>query len=211
MLKGFFNVPAPQNEPVLNYGPRSVERAALKAALDEARSKQIDIPMYIGGKEVRSGKTAQVRPPHDHKHILATYHEGDASHVKAAIDAALAAKADWEDLAWEQRAAIFLKAADLLAGPYRAKINAATMLGQSKNAYQAEIDSACELIDFLRFNVLYMTQIYQQQPPISGKGVWNRVEQRPLEGFVFALTPFNFTAIAGNLPSSAAMMGNVVV
>jgi 1-pyrroline-5-carboxylate dehydrogenase len=211
MLKGFFNVPQPQNEPVLNYGPRSVERAALKAALDEARSKQIDIPMYIGGKEVRSGKTSEVRPPHDHKHVLATYHEGDASHVKAAIDAALAAKADWEDLAWEQRAAIFLKAADLLAGPYRAKVNAATMLGQSKNAYQAEIDSACELIDFLRFNVFYMTQIYQQQPPISGKGVWNRVEQRPLEGFVFALTPFNFSAIAGNLPSSAAMMGNVVV
>jgi 1-pyrroline-5-carboxylate dehydrogenase len=211
MLKGFFNVPTPQNEPVLNYGPRSAERAALKAALDEARSKQIDIPMYIGGKEVRSGKTGEVRPPHDHKHLLATYHEGDASHVKAAIDAALAAKAAWEELPWEHRASIFLKAADLLAGPYRAKVNAATMLGQSKNAYQAEIDSACELIDFLRFNVSYMTQIYQQQPPISGKGVWNRVEQRPLEGFVFALTPFNFSAIAGNLPSSAAMMGNVVV
>ncbi|HEY9004315.1 MAG TPA: L-glutamate gamma-semialdehyde dehydrogenase [Mucilaginibacter sp.] len=211
MLKGFFNVPAPQNEPVLNYGPRSVERAALKAALEDARSKQIDIPMYIGGKEVRTNKKLEIRPPHDHKHLLATFSEGDASHVNAAIDAALAAKAAWEDLAWEQRAAIFLKAADLIAGPYRAEINAATMLGQSKNAYQAEIDSACELIDFLRFNVSYMTEIYQQQPPISGKGVWNRVEQRPLEGFVFALTPFNFTAIAGNLPSSAAMMGNVVV
>lgn len=211
MLKGFFNVPAPQNEPVLNYGPRSVERAALKAALEDARSKQIDIPMYIGGKEVRTNKKLEIRPPHDHKHLLATFSEGDASHVNAAIDAALAAKAAWEDLAWEQRAAIFLKAADLIAGPYRAEINAATMLGQSKNAYQAEIDSACELIDFLRFNVSYMTEIYQQQPPISSKGVWNRVEQRPLEGFVFALTPFNFTAIAGNLPSSAAMMGNVVV
>src|ERR1700709_1592797 len=211
MLKGFFNVPTPQNEPVLNYGPRSVERAALKAALNEARSKQIDIPMYIGGKEVRTGKKLEIRPPHDHKHLLATFSEGDASHVTAAIDAALAAKHNWEELAWEQRASIFLKAADLLAGPYRAKINAATMLGQSKNAYQAEIDAACELIDFLRFNVSYMTEIYQQQPPISGKGVWNRVEQRPLEGFVFALTPFNFTAIAGNLPSSAAMMGNVVV
>ena len=211
MLKGFFNVPTPQNEPVLNYGPRSVERAALKAALEDARSKQIDIPMYIGGKEVRTNKKLEIRPPHDHKHLLATFSEGDASHVNAAIDAALAAKAAWEDLAWEQRAAIFLKAADLIAGPYRAEINAATMLGQSKNAYQAEIDSACELIDFLRFNVLYMTEIYQQQPPISGKGVWNRLEQRPLEGFVFALTPFNFTAIAGNLPSSAAMMGNVVV
>lgn len=211
MLKGFFNVPTPQNEPVLNYGPRSVERASLQAALNEARAQQIDIPMYIGGKEVRTGNTAQIRPPHDHQHILATYHAGDTSHVTAAIDAGLAAKADWENLPWEHRASIFLKAADLLAGPYRAKANAATMLGQSKNAYQAEIDSACELIDFLRFNVHYMSQIYQQQPPISGKGVWNRVEQRPLEGFVFALTPFNFTAIAGNLPTSAAMMSNVVV
>jgi 1-pyrroline-5-carboxylate dehydrogenase len=211
MLKGFFNVPVPQNEPVLNYGPHSAERATLKAALREARSKKIDIPMYIGGKEVRTNKKLDIRPPHDHRHLLATFSEGDASHVNAAIDAALAAKAAWEELPWEQRAAIFLKAADLIAGPYRAEINAATMLGQSKNAYQAEIDSACELIDFLRFNVLYMTEIYQQQPPISGKGIWNRVEQRPLEGFVFALTPFNFTAIAGNLPSSAAMMGNVVV
>jgi 1-pyrroline-5-carboxylate dehydrogenase len=211
MLKGFFNVPAPQNEPVLNYGPRSLERAALKAALDEARAHQIDIPMYIGGKEVRTGNKLEIRPPHDHKHLLATFSEGDASHVKAAIDAALAAKANWEELPWEQRAAIFLKAADLIAGPYRATVNAATMLGQSKNAYQAEIDAACELIDFLRFNVEYMTEIYKQQPPVSGKGVWNRVEQRPLEGFIFALTPFNFTAIAGNLPASAAMMGNVVV
>ncbi|MDR3696406.1 L-glutamate gamma-semialdehyde dehydrogenase [Mucilaginibacter sp.] len=211
MLKGFFNVPAPQNEPVLNYGPRSAERAALKAALDEARAHQLDIPMYIGGKEVRTGKKLEIRPPHDHKHLLATFHEGDASHVKSAIDAALAAKADWENLPWEQRAAIFLKAAELLSGPYRAKVNAATMLGQSKNAYQAEIDAACELIDFLRFNVEYMAEIYKQQPPVSGKGVWNRVEQRPLEGFIFALTPFNFTAIAGNLPASAAMMGNVVV
>jgi len=211
MLKGFFNVPPPQNEPVLNYGPRSLERVALKAALEAARAQQLDIPMYIGDKEVRTGTKLEIRPPHDHKHLLATFSEGDVSHVTAAIDAALAAKADWENLPWEQRAAIFLKAAELIAGPYRAEINAATMLGQSKNAYQAEIDSACELIDFLRFNVEYMTEIYKQQPPVSGKGVWNRVEQRPLEGFVFALTPFNFTAIAGNLPSSAAMMGNVVV
>ncbi len=210
MLKGFFNVPTPQNEPVLNYGPRSVERAALKAALDEARAQQIDIPMYINGEEVRTGKTLEIRPPHDHKHLLATYHDGDKSHVTAAIDAALAAKTKWEAMPWEQRAAIFLKAADLVAGPYRAAINAATMLGQSKNAYQAEIDSACEFIDFLRFNVHYMTEIYAQQPE-SGKGVWNRLEHRPLEGFVFAITPFNFTAIAGNLPASAAMMGNVVV
>ncbi|MBD1392390.1 L-glutamate gamma-semialdehyde dehydrogenase [Mucilaginibacter glaciei] len=211
MLKGFFNVPEPVNETVLNYGPRSVERAALKAALAEGRAKQIDIPMYIGSKEVRTGTLREIRPPHDHQHVLATYHWGDKTHVTDAIDAALAAKADWENLPWEQRAAIFLKAAELIAGPYRAKINAATMLGQSKNAYQAEIDAACEFIDFLRFNVQYMTEIYQQQPPVSGKGIWNRVEQRPLEGFVFALTPFNFTAIAGNLPASAAMMGNVVV
>jgi 1-pyrroline-5-carboxylate dehydrogenase len=211
MLKGFFNAPQPTNEPVLNYGPRSLERAALKEALDAGRAKQIDIPMYIGGKEVRTGNTAEIRPPHDHKHVLGVFHQGSKQHVTDAINAALAAKANWENLPWEQRAAIFLKAADLLAGPYRARINAATMLGQSKNAYQAEIDSACELIDFLRFNVHYMTQIYAQQPPISPKGVWNRVEQRPLEGFVFALTPFNFTAIAGNLPTSAAMMGNVVV
>ncbi|MBS7566358.1 L-glutamate gamma-semialdehyde dehydrogenase [Mucilaginibacter sp. Bleaf8] len=210
MLKGFFNVPEPVNEPVLNYGPRSVERAALKAALDEARAQVIDIPMYIGGQEVRTGKTVEVRPPHDHKHLLATFHEGDASHVTAAIDAALAAKEAWENLPWEQRAAIFLKAADLVAGPYRSKINAATMLGQSKNAYQAEIDAACELIDFLRFNGQYMTEIYQQQPQ-SSKGVWNRLEQRPLEGFVFAITPFNFTAIAGNLCAAPALMGNVVV
>jgi 1-pyrroline-5-carboxylate dehydrogenase len=210
MLKGFFNVPEPVNEPVLNYGPRSVERAALKAALEAGRAQQIDIPMYIGGQEVRTGKTLEVRPPHDHKHVIATYHEGDASHVHAAIDAALAAKEQWENLPWEQRAAIFLKAADLLAGPYRARINAATMLGQSKNAYQAEIDAACEFIDFLRYNVHFMTQIYAEQPQ-SGKGVWNRLEQRPLEGFVFAITPFNFTAIAGNLCAAPALMGNVVV
>jgi 1-pyrroline-5-carboxylate dehydrogenase len=210
MLKGFFNVPEPVNEPVLNYAPGSAERAALKAALEAGRAQQIDIPMYIGGKEVRTGKTLEVRPPHDHQHVLATYHEGDASHVHAAIDAALAAKEQWETMPWEQRAAIFLKAADLLAGPYRAKINAATMLGQSKNAYQAEIDAACEFIDFLRYNVHFMTQIYAEQPQ-SAKGVWNRLEQRPLEGFVFAITPFNFTAIAGNLCAAPALMGNVVV
>ncbi len=211
MLKGFFNVPMPQNEPVLNYGPGSAERAALINALNTARANRIDIPMYIGDKEVHDGKKLEIHPPHDHQHLLANFPEGGKTTVEDAINAALTAKPDWENLPWEQRAAIFLKAADLIAGPYRAKINAATMLGQSKNAYQAEIDSACELIDFLRFNVFYMTEIYKQQPPISPKGVWNRVEQRPLEGFVFTLTPFNFTAIAGNLPSSAAMMGNVVV
>ena len=211
MLKGFFNVPAPVNEPVKSYAPGSPERKELQQALKDARATQIDIPMYIGSEEVRTGKTRPMSPPHDHQHILGHFHEGDASHVEQAINAALGAKYAWENMAWEHRAAIFLKAADLLAGPYRAKINSATMLAQSKNAMQAEIDAACEFIDFLRFNVKYMTEIYAQQPPISGNGVWNRLEQRPLEGFVFALTPFNFTAIAGNLPTSAAMMGNTIV
>ncbi|MCH7402685.1 L-glutamate gamma-semialdehyde dehydrogenase [Belliella kenyensis] len=211
MLKGFFNVPAPKNEPVKAYAPGSPERAELQKTLKELRSQEIDVPMYIGSEEVRTGNKKPMSPPHDHQHILGYFHEGDASHVEQAINAALGAKAAWETMEWEQRAAIFLKAADLLAGPYRAKINAATMLGQSKNAFQAEIDAACEFIDFLKFNVQYMTEIYAQQPPVSGDGVWNRVEQRPLEGFVFALTPFNFTAIAGNLPTSAAMMGNTIV
>lgn len=211
MLKGFFNVPAPINEPVKSYSPGSAERKELQQALRDARAKQIDIPMYIGSEEVRTTKMRTISPPHDHQHILGHFHEGDSSHVEQAINAALGAKYDWENMAWEQRAAIFLKAADLLAGPYRAKINAATMLAQSKNAMQAEIDAACEFIDFLRFNVKYMTEIYAQQPPVSGNGVWNRLEQRPLEGFVFALTPFNFTAIAGNLPTSAALMGNTIV
>jgi len=196
----------------LNYAPNSAERAQLQQALRDARSKVLEIPMYIGDKLVYTGnKKLEIRPPQNHQHLLATFPEGDAATVNAAIDAALAAKAAWEAMPWEQRASIFLKAADLFSGPYRAKINAATMLGQGKNAYQAEIDAACELIDFLRFNVHYMAEIYAQQPPMNPKGIWNRVEQRPLEGFVFALTPFNFTAIAGNLPASAAMMGNVVV
>lgn len=211
MLKGFFNVPAPVNEPLKAYAPGSSERKELQKALKDARATQIDVPMYIGSEEVRTGKTRPMSPPHDHQHILGHFHEGDASHVEQAINAALGAKYAWENMAWEQRASIFLKAADLLAGPYRSKINAATMLAQSKNAMQAEIDAACEFIDFLRFNVKYMTEIYAQQPPVSGNGVWNRLEQRPLEGFVFALTPFNFTAIAGNLPTSAAMMGNTIV
>lgn len=210
MPKGFYQVPVPKNEPVLNYSPGSKERKLLKKALEEARSKVLDIPMYIGGEEVRSGNKKQVNPPHDHKHVLAYYHEGDRTHVEQAIQAALNARELWENMAWEHRASIFLKAAELLAGPYRYEINAATMLGQSKSAYQAEIDSACELIDFLRFNVYFMTQIYKDQPE-SSPGVWNRIEYRPLEGFTFALTPFNFTAIAGNLPSSMALMGNTVV
>jgi 1-pyrroline-5-carboxylate dehydrogenase len=211
MLKGFFKVPTPTNEPIYSYAPGSKEKALLKAALAEARSKQIDIPMYIGAEEVKTSNKKTLSPPHDHQHILGHFNYGDKRHVSKAIDAALAAKKDWEELGWEHRAAIFLKAADLIVSKYRYELNAATMLGQSKNAFQAEIDSACELIDFLRFNVSYMADIYQQQPPVSPAGVWNRLEQRPLEGFIFALTPFNFTAIAGNLPSSCAMMGNVVV
>lgn len=211
MLKGFFNVPTPINEPVYSYAPGSKERSLLKEALQAARDEQADIPMFIGGKEIRTGNKGELRPPHNHKHLLGYYHKGDKKHVEDAINAALSAKEKWENLAWEERAAIFLKAADLIAGKYRYKLNAATMLGQSKNAYQAEIDSACEIIDFLRFNVKYMSEIYEQQPPVSSSGVWNRLEQRPLEGFVFAITPFNFTAIAGNLPSCVALMGNVVV
>lgn len=211
MLKGFFKVPEQKNEPVKNYSIGSPERRALQLALAQAREKQEDIPMYIGSEKIFTDKKIAIRPPHDHQHILGYFHEGDSSHVEQAIDAALGAKEAWETLSWEHRASIFLKAADLIAGPYRAKINAATMLGQSKNAYQAEIDAACELIDFLRFNVHFMTEIYTQQPPVAGDAIWNRTEQRPLEGFVFALTPFNFTAISGNLPAAPALMGNTVV
>lgn len=210
MPKGFFHVPSPKNEPVLSYAPGTRERAALKKALDDARAQVVDIPMYIGGAEVRSGNKKKISPPHDHQHLLGYYHQGDKTHVQQAIDAAMAAKAEWGALGWEHRASIFLKAADLLAGPWRYKMNAATMLGQSKSAFQAEIDSACELIDFLRFNVQFMTEIYNEQPQ-SSPGIWNRMEYRPLEGFLFALTPFNFTAIGGNLPTSMAMMGNTVV
>lgn len=212
MSKGFFSIPRPTNEPVLSYAPGSPEKAALKAALAELRSQEIDVPMYIGGELVRTDVKKKMSPPHDHQHTLGYFNYGDRTHVEKAIQVALGAKAAWEGLEWEQRAAIFLKAADLIAGPYRAKINAATMLGQSKNAFQAEIDAACELIDFLRFNVYYMGEIYSQQPMVPGSpNTWNRTEQRALEGFIFAITPFNFTAIAGNLPSAPAMMGNTVV
>jgi len=210
MSTGFFNLPIPKNEPVLSYAPGTKERAALKKALADARAQVLDIPMYIGASEVRNGNKKPLTPPHDHQHVLGYYYEGDKQHVAQAIDAAMAAKELWANLSWENRASIFLKAADLLAGPYRYIMNAATMLGQSKNAFQAEIDSACELIDFLRYNVHFMGEIYRDQPE-SSPGVWNRLEYRPLEGFVFALTPFNFTAIAGNLPTSAALMGNTVV
>jgi len=210
MSNGFYDTPVPRNEPVKTYLAGSPERKELRKAIDTMHSQIIEIPMFIGGEEVRSENKKPITLPHDHQHIIAHYHQGDKSHVMQAILAAMAAKPAWEALPWEQRASIFLKAADLIAGPYRAKINAATMLGQSKNIYQAEIDSACEMIDFLRFNVYYMTQIYKHQPE-SAPGTWNRVEQRPLEGFVFALTPFNFTSIAGNLPSAPAIMGNTVV
>ncbi|MCE7063617.1 L-glutamate gamma-semialdehyde dehydrogenase [Dyadobacter sp. CY343] len=210
MSIGIFNVPAARNEPVKNYAPGSPERVELKAAIAEARSKVLDIPQYIGSEEVFSGNKKRISPPHDHQHTLGYFHEGTAEDVKNAIDEALKARFQWSSLNWEQRAAIFLKAADLIAGPYRAEINAATMLGQSKNAYQAEIDSACEIIDFLRLNVNFMREIYEEQP-VSSDGVWNRMEYRALEGFVFAVTPFNFTAIAGNLPAAPALMGNVVL
>ncbi|RSK47345.1 L-glutamate gamma-semialdehyde dehydrogenase [Hymenobacter rigui] len=210
MANGFFNVPVPINEPVKGYAPNSPERTELLKTLKELKQQERDIPMHIGGQEVRTGNTQRISPPHDHQHTLGYFHDGAAEHVQQAIDAALAARPQWAELPWEQRAAIFLKAADLLAGPYRARINAATMLGQSKNCFQAEIDAACELIDFFRFNVHFMQELYRQQPQ-SQPGMWNRLEHRPLEGFVFALTPFNFTSIAANLPSSAAMMGNVVV
>jgi 1-pyrroline-5-carboxylate dehydrogenase len=210
MPKGLFNVPEPVNERVRNYAPGTRERATLKAEIERLRSQVIDIPMTIGGKEVRTGNLVPIHPPHDRKHLLGHYHRGDASHVKMAIQAALDAKEEWAALSWEQRASIFLKAAELIAIPFGDTINAATMLGQSKNVMQAEIDSACEMADFLRFNVKFMEDIYALQPK-SSEAVWNRVEQRPLEGFVFALTPFNFTSIAGNLPSAPAMMGNVVV
>ena len=210
MQYGSFYYPLPVNEPVLNYTKGSKEKLALKVALKAFKSTKIDVPMYIGADEVRTGKTVSIHPPHEHKHLLGQYHIGDGSHVKKAIAAALKTKDKWAAMSWENRANIFLKAADLLATKYRPHINATTMLGQSKNAMQAEIDASCELIDFLRFNVHFLSDIYQKQP-ISSPGINNRLEYRPLEGFVFALTPFNFTAIGGNLPTSAAMCGNVVV
>src|SRR5258708_1699027 len=210
MNLGYFNYPAPGNEPVLNYGPGSKEKELLKKTLKELKSTEHDIPMYIGGKEVRTGKKMVLRQSNEIAHHQVYFHEGDEAHVKKAIDAALQAKESWAALSWENRAAIFLKAADLIATKYRPYMNGTTMLGQSKNAYQAEIDSACELIDFLRWNVHFLSEIYRQQPT-SSPGVHNRLEFRPLEGFVLAITPFNFTAIGGNLPTSAAMCGNTVV
>ena len=210
MSTGFYNIPVPKNEPVLSYLPGSPERKEVQAALKKALSEEIDIPMYIGGEEVTTGEKQPVSPPHDHKHVIGHFHRGDASHVEQAINAAMGAKSQWADLSWEHRASIFLKAADMISGPYRAEMNAATMLAQSKNIFQSEIDAVAEFADFLRFNVAYMTEIYSQQPE-SADGMWNRLEYRPLEGFIFALTPFNFTSIAGNLPTAPALMGNTVV
>ena len=210
MGKGFFQVPTAINEAVKSYAPGSPERAAVAKQYATYFNGSVDVPMYIGKEEVRTGNTSNMTPPHDHQHVVGQYHLGEKIHVENAINAALEARKQWSQMPWEQRAAIFLKAAELVAGPYRAKINAATMIAQSKTVYQAEIDAACEYIDFLRFNVEFMSQIYEEQPD-SSEGVWNRVEYRPLEGFVYAITPFNFTAIAGNLPASAALMGNTVV
>ncbi len=210
MSTGFFQVPTPINEPILAYATGSKEREQLQNKLAELRAKQIDIPMYIGGKSVQGAQKVAMTCPHDHQHVLGYYYEGGKKEVGQAIDAALGAHAAWSATPWERRAAIFLKAAELSATKYRMDLNARTMLGQSKNAFQAEIDAACEWVDFLRFNVHYASQIYADQP-ISSPGVWNRVEYRALEGFVYALTPFNFTAIAGNLPAAPALMGNTVV
>ncbi|MXN91549.1 L-glutamate gamma-semialdehyde dehydrogenase [Flavobacterium sp. Sd200] len=210
MPKGIFNVPKAVNEPVKSYAPGTKEREQVLATFKELYNTTVDVPNYIGTEEIRTGNTKTINPPFDHKKVVGTYHEANKEHVEKAIAVALEARKKWAAMAWEQRASIFLKAADLLAGPFRAKINAATMIGQAKTVHQAEIDSACEFIDFLRFNVEFMSQIYAEQP-VSSEGIWNRLEHRPLEGFVYAITPFNFTAIAGNLPASAALMGNVVV
>ncbi len=210
MSDAFFQLPKAKNEPVWSYAPGSPEKAALKAKMAEMKGHVIEIPQTLGGKKILEGEKIAIRPPHEHKHILGYYYKGGTQHVHLAIEAAMAAKPSWEAMPWEERAAIFLKAADLLAGPYRAKMNAATMLGQSKNAYQSEIDAVAEFCDFLRFNAEYMVQIYKEQPQ-SPALTWNRMEYRALEGFVFAITPFNFTSIAGNLPAAPALMGNTVI
>jgi 1-pyrroline-5-carboxylate dehydrogenase len=210
MPKGIYNVPKAFNETVKTYAPGTPEREAVATTFKQMFNSTVDVPLYIGGEEIRTGKTKNMTPPFDHKHVVGQYHEAEKEHIEKAIAVALEAKKKWANMPWEQRASIFLKAAELLAGPYRAKINAATMIAQAKTVHQAEIDSACEFIDFLRFNVEFMTQIYAEQP-ISSEGIWNRMEHRPLEGFVYAITPFNFTAIAGNLPAAPALMGNVVI
>ena len=210
MARGFFNVPKAINEPVKEYAPGSQEKEELLATYKAMFQSNIDVPMHINGEEVRTGNTKNITPPHDHKHLVGQYHTADKTHVDRAISTALAAREAWSSVSWMERASIFLKASELLAGPYRARMNAATMIAQSKNVHQAEIDASCEMIDFFRFNVQYMTDIFKDQPA-SAPGIWNRVEYRPLEGFVYAISPFNFTSIAANLPAAAALMGNVVV
>ncbi|MNQ49894.1 1-pyrroline-5-carboxylate dehydrogenase [compost metagenome] len=210
MPKGIYNVPKAFNEIVKSYAPGSTERKEVLATFTKMYNEVIDVPLYIGSEQIRTGKTKTINPPFDHKHVVGHYHVAEKEHIEKAISTGLEAKKKWANLSWEHRASIFLKAADLIAGPYRAKINAATMIAQAKTVHQAEIDAACEFIDFLRFNVQFMSQIYAEQP-LSSEGVWNRLEHRPLEGFVYAITPFNFTAIAGNLPAAPALMGNVVV
>ena len=210
MSTGVFTLPQPVNEPVRDYSPGSPERASLKATLADMAGRQIEIPMVIGGEEVRTGNTADIVMPHDHQHVLGQFHQGGEKEVERAIAAAAEARREWSAMSWEARASVFLRAAELLSGPWRDTMNAATMLGQSKTAYQAEIDAACELTDFWRWNVTYMHRLMSEQP-ISSPGMWNRIEYRPLEGFVFAVAPFNFTAIAGNLPTAPAMMGNTVI
>ena len=210
MASGFYKVPVAVNEPVKSYAPNSPERTELLATYAKMYQEQVDIPVYIGGEEIRTGKTVKIHPPHDHQHCVGQYHTADKALVNKAVEKAMEAREKWAKTPWQDRAAVFLKAADLLAGPFRYRMNAATMIAQSKNVFQAEIDAACELIDFFRFNVEFMAEIYSNQPQ-SSAGIWNRMEYRPLEGFVYAITPFNFTSIAGNLPASPALMGNVVV
>lgn len=210
MGKGFYDVPIAINEPILGYAPGSPEREEVLRTYKKMYNSTIDVPLFINGREISTGDTVTISPPHEHKHAVGVYHKATKEHIEEAIETAVEARKKWAALPWENRAGIFLRAAELIAGPYRARLNAATMLGQSKTVHQAEIDSACELIDFLRFNVQFMTEIYAEQPE-STSGAWNRLEYRPLEGFVYAITPFNFTAIAGNLPASAALMGNVVI
>ena len=210
MNNAFFEVPMPINEPILNYTPGSKEKKELLDTIKEFKSNPIDIPMYINGKEITTNNKIKITAPHNHKLILGHFNEGDKSHVIKAINSAMSAKKEWAEMSWQNRASIFLKAADLIAGPYRAKINASTMLGQSKNVFQAEVDAACEFIDFLKFNASYMEEIYKNQPE-SSDGMWNRLDYRPLEGFIFAISPFNFTSIAGNLCASAALMGNTII
>lgn len=210
MANAFFKIPTPKNEPVKAYRKGSPERTSLKAELARLKGQELEIPMIIGGKEVRTGNMVSIHPPHELKHTLGHYHKGGAKEVNMAIDAALAARSSWENTPWQERAAVFLRAAELLAGPYRDRMNAATMLAQSKNVFQAEIDAACEMVDFFRFNAAYLEQVYSDQPN-SAAGIWNRLEHRPLEGFVFAVTPFNFTSICANLCAAPAQMGNVVV